>query len=173
MNRIKKISVSLMLLFMSLVVFSQEENREDIYLIKKNSINLTAGGSGLFLSFNYEKYFFIKTNYYLSASVGIGFIPISGGVTIPHMITYNWGKKSNFLELGLGGTYWSGTRNNTDKQESVNSYNLSPVIGWKKHFKKNMILRIYTNPLINVFGENYIEDLTVMPYLGISLGYTF
>jgi hypothetical protein len=173
MNRIKQLSISLMLLLISVIVFGQKENNANNPILKKNTIDLTVGGSGLFLSINYSRIVLVKSNYFLNASIGLGVIPIVGGTTIPHMLTANFGKKSSFLELGLAGTYWTGESNTSENAEKMNSYNLSPIIGWRKQFENNLLFRVYTNPLINISGENYIENHTVLPYMGISLGYSF
>lgn len=131
------------------------------------------GGTGLFVSVNYSRILLVKSNYFINASVGIGTVPFTGGITLPHQVTFNLGKKSSFLELGIGGSYWSSKSNSSGYTETVNSYQLCPIIGWRKHFNNNLIFRAYANPLFHISGENYIEDYSVVPYLGISLGYSF
>jgi len=77
------------------------------------------------------------------------------------------------MELGLGGNYWSGETNSSGYTETTSSYNLSPIIGWRKHFKNNLIFRVYANPIFHVSGEYFYEDNAIVPYLGMSLGYGF
>lgn len=173
----KKIGIKSMaglLVLFSIVTYSQE-NGSDLKKIaeRKNAIDLTIGGNGLFASVNYNRILIVRSYYFINASVGIGTLPLVGGFTLPHLVTCNTGKRSSFLELGIGGSYWSGKSNASGYTERNYSYQLSPIIGWRKHFKSNLIFRAYVNPLIHVSGEYYIEDYPVIPYFGISLGYGF
>jgi hypothetical protein len=171
-NRI--ISLVGLCLLLSMVVYSQENDNNLSKLVKrKNNIDLTIGGTGLFASVNYNRILLVKSNYFINASVGIGTVPFIGGITLPHQVTFNLGKKSSFLELGIGGSYWNSKSNASGYTETVNSYQLSPIIGWRKHFNNNLIFRAYANPLIHISGEYYIENYSIIPYLGISLGYSF
>jgi len=140
---------------------------------RKNSIGLLIGGTGLFASFNYGRIILVKPNYFINLSVGIGSVPFAGGITFPHQVTFNLGKKSSFFELGIGGSYWSGKTNESGYTETFKSYQLTPVIGWRKHFNSNLIFRIYANLLFRVSGEYFIENYPVIPFVGLSLGYGF
>ena len=167
---------SLVVLFMSLsaMAYSQEDNSDiDTILERKNNIDLSIGGNGLFASFNYSRVLMVKSNYFIQASAGIGIVPFVDGITLPIQGTLNLGKKNSFLELGIGGTYLSGTKNTSGNSEKTNSYQLSPIIGWRKHFNSNLVFRAYANPLFHISGEYFVEDYPVVPYLGISLGYSF
>ena len=157
------------LLLVSTIAFAQEEKRNII----KNSVDATIGGMGLGISLNYSRTISVKDNYFIVASAGIGTLPALGGYSIPHQITYNIGSNSSYLELGLGGNYWSGKTNSSGYTETTNSYNLSPIIGWRKHFRNNLIVRVYANPLFHISGEYFYEDNVIVPYLGVSLGYGF
>jgi hypothetical protein len=161
-------------LVLSLMAFSQK-NVNKLYKteIRKNNVDITLGGTGIFISANYNRIVLYKSDYFINASVGIGTVPFAGGTTIPHQLSVNLGKQSSFIELGVGGTYWSGTSNSTGENETLSSYLLYPLIGWRKHFKSNLNFRIYANPLIHISGEHFIEDYTIVPYLGISFGYRF
>ncbi len=160
-------------ILLSGMAYGQENVGNIVKLERKNSIDLTIGGNGLFASVDYNRTLFIKSNYFVSASVGLGTVPFVGGITIPHQVTFNLGKKNSFIELGIGGSYWSGESNASGYTETLSSYQLSPIIGWRKHFNNNLIFRLYVNPLFHVFGEYYIENYSVLPYLGVSLGYCF
>ena len=155
---------------MSSVVLGQGTNE---YSPKKNSIDATIGGMGLGISINYSRVLSTKEKYFVVASVGIGTLPAIGGYSIPHQVTFNIGSDSNFMELGIGGNYWSGKTNSSGYTETTSSYNLAPIIGWRKHFKNNLIFRIYANPLFHVSGEYFYENYAVVPYVGMSLGYGF
>jgi hypothetical protein len=141
--------------------------------IKNNSIDLSIGGLGLGISINYSRTLAIKEKYFVVASVGVGAIPSIGGVSIPHSVSYNIGKGSNFLELGLGGCYWQGKSNDSGYTESIHSYQLAPIVGWRKNFANNLNLRLFASPLIHISGEYFYENKDLTPYLGLSFGYGF
>ena len=168
MIKIKEYSLLLLLLALSSSTFSQENID-----LKKNAVDIAIGGNGLFISTNYSRIVLVKPNYFINTLVGIGTIPSVGGVTLPHQITFNIGKNSSYLELGIGGTFWSGKSNSSGYSETVTSYQLSPIIGWRKNFKNNLVFRAYANPLFHISGEYFIEDYSVVPYAGVSLGYAF
>lgn len=175
MNLKIKIIVLSFLLFslMSSVLFGQATDIGKSNAAKKNSVDITLGGSGLFASANYNRMFFLKPNYFVNVSVGVGTVPFTGGISLPHQATINFGKSNSFLEFGAGGVYWTGKSNASGFTEVLYSYQLYPVIGWRKHFQNNLTFRLYINPLIHISGEYYIENYDIIPYLGISLGYKF
>lgn len=164
---------SLILLLISSTLFSQENNIKKNNMIKSNSIDVTFGGSGLFASVNYNRMFFSKADYFVNASIGIGTVPFTGGISLPHQATINIGKSSSFLELGAGGVYWTGKSNASGFTETLYSYQIYPLIGWRKHFQNHLTFRLYINPLIHISGEYYIENYNIIPYVGVSLGYKF
>jgi len=51
-------------------------------------------------------------------------------------LTFNLGKKSSFLELGIGGTYWTGKSNASAYTETINTYQISPYYRMKKELQK-------------------------------------
>jgi hypothetical protein len=171
-TRLKSHSLIVVGLLMTTMAFCQEK-QDDLgkSKVRKNSVDITLGGSGLFLSTNYSRVIMAKPNYFINASVGIGTVIMTGGITLPHQLTFNFGKKSSFLELGLGGTFWTGKSNDSGYTETINSYYLSPIVGWRKNFKNNLVFRVYTNPLFYISGEE--SEHTITPYAGISLGYSF
>jgi len=140
---------------------------------ESNSIDLTIGGLGLGVSLNYSAVFFSSKKYFTVASVGLGTMPALGGVSFPHKFTFNYGTNGNYVEFGLGGSYWIGSSNSSGYTEKIDSYNLSPIIGWRKHFRKGIVTRVFASPLIHVFGEYFYEDKAIVPYLGVSVGYGF
>jgi len=162
--------VLLLLIFISGGVVAQNSNENQI---KKNSFGLSVGGMGLGLAINYSRTIVLKDNYFIEASTGLGALPFVGGYSIPHELTLNLGSESSFLELGLGGNYWYGKTNSSGYTESAYSYQLAPIIGWRKNFKNNLLLRVYANPLFHVSGEYFYENKDVVPYLGVCLGYRF
>jgi hypothetical protein len=173
MKEIRIISLIGLCILLSSMAYTQENDNNLRKLDRKNNIDLTIGGNGLFVSINYNRILLTRSNYFINTSVGIGTDLFSGGITIPHQVTFNIGKKNSFIELGIGGSYWSGKSNESGYTETLNSYQLSPIIGWRKHFSNNLIFRVYANPLFHISGVYYIENYSVIPYLGVSLGYSF
>lgn len=160
--------------FLSFVAFGQDDNQGGVMLLRwRNSVDVTVGGTGLVASFNIGRIVVVKENYFVNTTVGIGSVPYVGGFTLPHQLTVNFGKKSSFLELGIGGTYWYGNDFDTDVSGESYGYQLAPIVGWRKYFKSNLIFRVYVNPLFHIAGTKYIDDYSVVPYGGISLGYSF
>jgi len=109
----------------------------------------------------------------MTSSVGIGTVPFVGGFSLPHHLTLNFGRNSSFLEVGIGGSYWQGKSNASGYSETESSYQLCPIIGWRKNFENNLVFRVYANPLVHISGVYYIENYDVVPYFGIGLGYCF
>lgn len=139
--------------------------------IKKNIIDITLGGTGIFASINYSRVLLAKENYFINTSLGIG--TVASGATIPHQLTINLGKQSSFFETGIGGILWSGTDTSSSRINTKNSYNLSPILGWRKYTKSNLVFRIYANPIFNISGDLVYGNNKVLPFGGISLGYSF
>lgn len=75
--------------------------------------------------------------------------------------------------FGLGGTYEWHKTDESGFTESVTSYNLSPILGWKKLFRSHLLFSIYASPLIHIAGINLYEGYVVIPFAGISFGYAF
>ncbi len=174
MKKLRIIIIVGLCLLLSVVAYGRMNNGSFRKVVeRKNNIDFSTGGTGLFASFNYSRIVLVKSNYFINVSVGIGSVPFVGGTTFPHQVTFNLGRKNSFLELGIGGTYWSGKTNSSGYTEAFNSYQLTPIIGWRKHFNNNLIFRIYANALFHISGEYYIENYSVIPYLGIGLGYGF
>ena len=142
-------------------------------LQNKNTIDITFAGSGLVISANYSRKLLTTPAYYLNASIGAGTVPLSGGLTFPHQLSFNLGRRSSFLELGISGTYWTGTSNSSGYTERIYSYQISPLVGYRKHFFNNLIFRAYANPLFHISGEYYLENYKIIPYLGLSIGHSF
>jgi len=162
------------LMLLSSTLFSYEK-RDDLRntLTKKNVMDVTLGGTGLFISANYSRLFILKSNLFLNASTGIGSVPFIGGISVPIQLTCNLGTGKNFFEFGLGGSIWSGKSNASGYKESIDSYNISPIIGWRRNLHYGFVFRSYVNPLIRVSGEYFLEDYSIIPYLGVNLGYSF
>ena len=139
----------------------------------KNTVDITFGGSGLVISGNYRRKLIIRPACYMNLSVGVGTVPLSGGVAIPHQLSMNLGRRKNYLELGIAGTYWTGLSNIDGIPERIYSYQFSPLLGYRRHSFNKLVFRAYFNPLFHLSGEYYLGNRPVIPYLGLSLGHSF
>ncbi len=157
--------------FFSTKLYSQQGL--PFFLEKKNTVDVTLGGGGIFVSVNYSRIVFVESKYFLCASVGIGTAPFIGGSTYPHQLSINFGKKRDFLELGLGGSYWIGKTNASGYTITDFSYNLMPSIGYRRNFSNNFVFKIYGTAFINLAGVYVFEDYPVVPFGGLSFGYSF
>ena len=109
------------------------ENRSDYIL----SANLA--GDLSILSFGFEKLFFLKPAFTLSAKVALGFNqefniftteePPTNYFILPHHVTCNFGKNRSYLELGVGGAWVSSTLGAF--------YLVYPMLGYRYHPFKN------------------------------------
>ena len=139
----------------------------------RNTLEIGFGGTGLAISANYQRKLAIRPQYYMNAAIGVGTVPLSGGIVIPHQISLNLGKWRSYLELGIAGIYWTGYSDASGYSERIYSYQLSPVIGYRRHFFNRLVLRVYVNPLFHISGEYYLENWSIIPYAGLSIGHAF
>ena len=155
---------------------AQEVDRDsamDETLKTRNVIEIGFGGSGLVISASYSRKLLVKPGYFMNASLGAGTVPLSGGVTIPHQVTFNLGKRKNYLELGVAGTFFTGLSNASGFSERIYSYQFSPLVGYRRIFFNNLVFRAYLNPLFHIAGEYYLENYAIIPYAGLSIGHSF
>ncbi len=138
-----------------------------------NTLEIGFGGSGLVISASYQRKLLVRPKYYMNTSIGAGTVPLSGGIVIPHQFSLNLGQRESYFELGAAGSYWTGLSNASGFTERLYSYQLSPLIGYRRQFFNKLVFRIYANPLFHIAGEYYLENWTFIPYLGISMGRAF
>jgi hypothetical protein len=95
----------------------------------KNDISISLLGDASLFSFSYERFLIVSPNFLLTGKLGLGYNqeglpsitfclspPCKLGpserfekyVTLPHQLTANFGEEKKFLELGIGGTIFSG-----------------------------------------------------------------
>ena len=166
----------LLVVSVALPAHAQEVDRDSAMtetLKLKNNIDITFGGSGLVISANYNRKLLVRPEYYLNASMGIGTVPASGGMVLPHQLSFNLGKRESYLEMGIAGTFSTGTSDASGIIERQYSYQLSPIIGYRRYFFNSMVFRAYLNPFIHIAGVHLIKDYVVIPYAGLSLGHAF
>lgn len=95
----------------------------------KNDISINLLGDASLFSFSYERFLIVSPNFLLAGKLGLGYnqeglfsftfclsppcipspaIIFEKYVTLPHQLTANFGAEKKFLELGIGGTIFSG-----------------------------------------------------------------
>lgn len=137
------------------------------------SISLNILGDASIVSLNFESLFLVKEKSFFTGKIGIGynvvistqfFIPIMTPLaTIPHHITYNYGRQKHFLELGAGGTLFMHGGTGNYIAYPIIGYRLQPLEASRWNF------RIYGQfPLID-FTE---KDVVAYPF-GLSAGFCF
>jgi hypothetical protein len=133
--------------------------------------NISSGAA--LLSLDFEKLIYLKSNRILAAGLGLGFNQefniFSNGESptnyfmLPHHITWNFGKKRSFFELGVGASWVSG-----DKQ---NWYLVYPMLGYRFHPFKNpgFSFKVWAYYL---FGQTFVTVYaeTLFSPVGLSIG---
>ena len=138
-----------------------------------NVLDITYGGAGLFLTVNYSRKYYLHRDYFLNASAGAGTFLGVGGISLPHQLTFNYGKSINYFEVGVGGSFWRGISLSPGNMDVIVSYNISPMIGYRRDLYNDFVLRVYVNPLFHIAGDYFYQTYSIFPYAGISLGYSF
>lgn len=170
MMRLIKVMTALILSVGVMNAYSQDGQT---IIPKKNQLGVTIGGNGIGVSLHYGRSFLISSTRFMEVVVGVGSVPFAGGISVPHQITYNLGKNGNYLELGLGGTYWQGTDDATANQTSISSYQIYPLVGYRKQFRNHILLKAYINPFVHISGVHLYENNDIVPFGGLSIGYSF
>jgi hypothetical protein len=142
-------------------------------MARMNVVDITLGGTGMFVSVNYSRKHYIQRDFFLNVSAGAGSYPGIGGISLPHQLTLNYGKSMNYFEAGVGGSYWRGISFSSGIIDNISSYNISPVAGYRRDLYNDFVFRVYVNPLFYIAGDYLYQDKSVLPYAGISLGYSF
>jgi len=168
----KETFITTLFLMISITVYSQEKTNSD-FTVPKNSVYLNLNMPFFAPSVEYGRVIHSGFKGFLDGSAGIGSISFAGGVTVPHKLCFNFGEKDSFIEVGIGGVYWNGTTSSSDYTEREGSYNIGPVIGWRKYTMKNFIFRIYMNPLILPPQSDDYKDTYYILNTGFSFGYSF
>lgn len=138
--------------------YSQQNDR-------KNALYLEAGGSGLFGSINYQRQ--LSNHYGPALRVGIGFYSENDFyLTFPVAIDYLFPlkNKASFIDCSLGAT-WTDKDSKLFGNQNDQFVSFVPVIGYRHHYKKNVLARINFTPIINNTG--------FYPWVGLSIGKQF
>ena len=149
------------------------QNYLTISLGKRNAVDFTLAGSGIFASVNYNRIVYVSKSYFVNTSAGIGVVPFFLGSVFPHQASINIGKKRDFLEIGIGGSYFFGKSDGAAMTTSAFSYNFVPSIGYRKHIGTNYVFRVYGMAFMHLAGEYFMDDYPIVPWVGLSFGYRF
>lgn len=150
---------------------------------RAQNIFLEIGGPGLFFSANYDTRFSQQRDG-LGARIGLGFLPVSTDyyITLPVQINYLLGKRSNFLEMGIGATlvyssflrypdYYMPVR----QSFRIREYDVAGTItlGYRyQPVNSGFNFRASFNPIFIISNYVYNGGIRFGPYGGISAGYT-
>lgn len=170
------------LLICSSILFSQGSNSPTKFE-NKNSVQLDAGGHGMFYSLNYERIIFNGKRFKTAAQVGFSYYPRSWGyielwtpIGINEIFSFT---NKHHIELGIGIVP---TRSPSPKMEEMFdsyspwSYFLSARLGYR--YQKpdgNFLFRAGFTPL----AEGRLRDfgkpsyLNIHPLVGVSFGFKF
>ena len=161
-----KFFILLIILFCNLSSYSQE-NKIITANQRAQCVFGEFGGNGLMFSANYDLRFTKKQNGF-GARAGLGFFItiFGGGLTVPIGINYLAGKRSHYLEAGLGATILT-LESFTLFGEDVNTSAVAfvPSVGYRYQPLQNGFTgRIFVSP--------FISDGSVF-WAGVSAGYKF
>lgn len=153
-------------------VFSQKKEAT-AGLKGKSTVFVELFGNGFGYSLNYDRVFFHEKKNALTWRVGLAYLPSSrkltkaGDLSLLGEFNYLRGKRSNFLELGLGITYWKSFELSQDKY--IPLY-LVTRIGYR-YQKENggFFMRIGVLPIIDL--SRYPGNRLSL-FGGLSLGFT-
>lgn len=137
----------------------------------QNAIYFELLGKGGLTSLNYDRFIFQKARFAISGRLGIGWLVTA--ITVPHHFTFCYGKKSH-LEIGMGGMYFTGRE--LLGSGKVNSYALSPVLGYRLQGGNRIAFNVFASLLIlmnDSTSSNSSNSKSVLPWGGIGIGYTF
>ncbi|HLF65739.1 MAG TPA: hypothetical protein VI603_18405 [Saprospiraceae bacterium] len=175
---IQWIVLSILISFLNLtytVVLSQSKT-DSLYKRPANSFNVNLLGDASIVSCSYERLFYTKSNFFIAAKLGVGYskeFRICFGrcttrpntyLTIPHHLTMNLGKRTSFLEIGIGGTKVSSL--------TFRNYLLYPIIGYRYQPIRINQASFRISIHVPVIGRNKEEDVLFSPF-GFNLGVCF
>ena len=160
----KKILLSLLILFTTVQTFSQD--------FKKNEVFIELLGNGVSGSINYERQLGNKPGFGIRC--GAGLYGISTQMTVPVGVNYliRVGNDHSFLDLGFGATYtksdgffYAATKLPDGYVRKKEYVYLIPSIGARAYTTKSYVARLNLTPFITESG--------LMPFFGIGFGKSF
>lgn len=167
----KVFSILTISIFCNSLVFSQK----DTVHIAHNIVYVEMGGIAGYGSLNYERSFFLKKKWTLSARVGLSTISLKDytnkfnpDILIPFAVYGSYGSKHK-AEIGIGQLFENVVRVDLSefKPIRVSHFNTVLSIAYKyQRMSGGFFLRVAYNPVIDYEGE-------FSNWGGISLGYSF
>ena len=169
----QKLIVSLIVGSLALSLFSQEIESNKFTF--NNSVQVEAGGHGLFYSINYERILLNNKVFKTSAQAGISYYPKKTGVRdiwIPLVINEIFSFTKHHIELGAG--YVVIREASRDLENNPTSWFWSGVITGRLGYRYQVpdgrfIVRAGFTP----FLENEEPKYEFHPSGGLAVGYTF
>lgn len=129
--------------------------------VKKHGFSTELFGSFSIGSFLYETPILKKPNYFINFKTGLGSML---GPTLPHSVSFNFGKKKHYFELGYQGTL--GYNFQIAEDGWFWFYAPSPIVGYR-YYDRTGFIKIYGTALIPIYGG------TPLPFGGIGAGFYF
>ena len=169
----KKILVLSIFLSAFLAGSFAQEKTVNSFTVPKNSIGATLNYPLFGFSAEYGRVVVKKEKWFLNGSIGLGAVVLTGGFTVPHQLTFNFGKRSGFFEAGLGGVFWNGLTDASGFTDRESEYNFGPLIGWRKYCKRKVFFRVFMNPYVLSPVSSDFEDIFYILNTGVSFGYSF
>lgn len=158
----KKTFLVLLCLITAAMLKAQSVTPESTVTTKSVYVELL--GSGLVTSLNFDSRFHGSQG--LGYRIGLGYVPLSKGTTLSIPVGLNaiFGKRYSFFEAEVTGTVVT---------SSTGKFNGSDV---SKVFVYPHAGYLYTKPRKSFIGRIYVGPMfygsRVLPYAGLSLGYT-
>jgi hypothetical protein len=132
------------------------------------------GGSGGFLSVNYDTRFSSRSNKGLGLRIGLGTITDlnSPGLTLPFGLNYVAGEKAHFFEAALGATFFSFTGQNQDSWFHFKKNNFLAPYYWVGYRYQPTDKRFFFRAGFNQFFASGLSGFVAEPFPGLSFGFS-
>jgi hypothetical protein len=179
-------------------MFAQEKNDSISMRFDKKTKNtffMEVGGNTMLYSLNYDRIIFQKKNMFISTRVGLSCIPLNANFSylFPFETDFCIGKKNNHFEVGAGILYFHnhsyylsrGIQNDfVPIYLNMDAVILTGRIGYRyQRPTGGFFFRASFVPMVQLFektrddrygtySENVIGGFSVLPWAGISFGYT-
>lgn len=160
------------LLFLLSFVISTMAQTKKIEKRPYRSLNASVLCDASLFAVNYERIYEIGPRMLLSTRMGLGYNEefliwntqkANEYTTLPHAVTFNFGKRRSFFEIGMGGTIIAGVTSQHYILYPIISYRILPL-----NFKR---LNMRVSVQIPTVGWE-TEDIFFFP-IGLSIGYSY
>ena len=165
-------SIFIILLFCQPLFVQAQEEMDSFPLTKKNTVYLELGGNGLWYSLNYDRFLWKRSKSAIAARIGVAYFGGQGAhaTTVPVTVSYLFGGKKHFLEVGTGFTWLQ------SYSEKIAGFGYFGVIGYRfqRIQQSGLMYRISLTP----FLAEYSTDKGSLNWVGtfwggVSIGYGF